>query len=209
MNIIGIIVSKEELTGIPTNFIHMSMNDYLGLENKELPTIIIGWGLTKENFNKASILNKKISDNLYWTFSTEEKRGVFENDLKKFIKKSYDDFIKGLKYFNIDPIIYKINNTEELIEKIKSLSGGFAYLYLNKVVYIYHNFNLFSIDLNQLDFIKFDRNVVLNVVKEIMNFFNNEMEKEFKNELKYLDIKYLPYLIYRDATKNTITSVIP
>lgn len=209
MNIIGIIVSKDDLTGIPTNFVRMSPEDYLKLDNKELPTLIIGWGLTKDNFNKASILNKKISENLYWTFSTEEKRGVFENDLKKFIKKSYDDFIKGLKYFNIDPIMYKINNTEELIEKIKSLSGGFAYLYLNKVVYIYHNFNLFSIDLNQLDFIKFDRNVVLNVVKEIMNFFNSEMEKEFKNELKYLDIKYLPYLIYRDATKNIITSVIP
>lgn len=209
MNIIGIIVSKDDLTGIPTNFVRMSPEDYLKLDNKELPTLIIGWGLTKDNFNKASILNKKISDNLYWTFSTDEKRGVFENDLKKFIKKSYDDFIKGLKYFNIDPIMYKINNTEELIEKIKSLSGGFAYLYLNKVVYIYHNFNLFSIDLNQLDFIKFDRNVVLNVVKEIMNFFNSEMEKEFKNELKYLDIKYLPYLIYRDATKNIITSVIP
>ena len=195
MNIIGIIVSKDDLTGIPTNFVRMSPEDYLKLDNKELPTLIIGWGLTKDNFNKASILNKKISDNLYWTFSTDEKRGVFESDLKKFIKKSYDDFIKGLKYFNIDPIMYKINNTEELIEKIKSLSGGFAYLYLNKVVYIYHNFNLFSIDLNQLDFIKFDRNVVLNVVKEIMNFFNSEMEKEFKNELKYLDIKYLPYLI--------------
>lgn len=209
MNIIGIIVSKEELTGIPTNFVRMSIDDYLMYDNKDLPTLIIGWGLTKENFNNASILKKKISDNLYWTFSTEEKRGVFENDIKKFIKKSYDDFIKGLKYFNIDPIIHKINNTEKLIEKIKSLSGGFAYLYQNKVVYIYHNFNLFSIDLNQLDFIKFDRNVVLNVVKEIMNFFNSEMDKEFKNELKYLDIKYLPYLIYKDATKNIITSVIP
>lgn len=208
MNIIGIIVSKEPLNGVPNNFLYMSIGDYLKLEDKSLPTLIVGWELTKTNFHKASILRKKISDNLYWTFATEEKRGLFESDLNKFILKSYSDFVKGIKYFNIDPILYKINDTEQLIEKIKSIGGGVAYLYTDKVVYIYNDFKLFSIDLNQLDFIKFDRVVVLNVLKEIMNFFDNNKEKEFKNELKYLDIKYIPYLIYKDATKNTTSSLI-
>ena len=206
MNIVGNIVSNEEITGIPENFNRLTMADYLKAESNDLPTLIIGWDLAKTNFNKASILKKKIIGNLYWTFSTSEKRSIFEEDLKKFIKRSYDDFVKGIKHFNIDPIMNKINTTEELIEKMKSLAGGFAYLYSDKVVYVYHNFNLFSIDLEQLDFIGFDRKKVLSKLGEDMVLSNNE--KDFKNELKYLNIKYTPYLMFRNATKNTASSLI-
>jgi hypothetical protein len=192
MIIVGNIVSNEEITGLPTNFNVLTMEDYL---------------MAKTNFDKASILRKKISDGLYWTFSTSEKRKIFEEDLKKFIKRSHDDLVKGIKHFNIDPINYKINTTEELIEKMKSLAGGFAYLYSDKVVYVYHNFNLFSIDLDQLDFIGFDRGKVLSKLEEDTIFVKNE-DKNFKNELKYLNIKYIPYLMFKDATKSTTSSLI-
>lgn len=207
MIIVGNIVSNDKITGVPSNFNFLTMDEYLKSNNNDLPTLIIGWELAKTNFDKASILKKKISDGLYWTFSTTEKRGVFEDDLKKFIKRSYDDLVKGIKYFNIDPINYKINSTEELLEKMKSLAGGFAYLYSDKVVYVYHNFNLFSIDLDQLDFIGFEREKVLSRLKEDTIFVKNE-EKNFKNELKYLNIKYIPYLMFKDATKNTTSSLI-
>lgn len=207
MIIVGNIVSNDKITGIPSNFNTLTMDEYLKSNSNDLPTLIIGWDLAKTNFDKASILKKKISDGLYWTFSTSEKRGVFEDDLKKFIKRSYDDLVKGIKYFNIDPINYKINSTEELLEKMKSLAGGFAYLYSDKVVYVYHNFNLFSIDLDQLDFIGFEREKVLSRLKEDTIFVKNE-EKNFKNELKYLNIKYIPYLMFKDATKNTTSSLI-
>lgn len=207
MIIVGNIVSNEEITGLPTNFNVLKMEDYLKADNNDLPTLIIGWELAKTNFDKASILKKKISDGLYWTFSTSEKRKIFEEDLKKFIKRSHDDLVKGIKHFNIDPINYKINSTEELIEKMKSLAGGFAYLYSDKVVYVYHNFNLFSIDLDQLDFIGFDREKVLSKLKKDTIFVKNE-DKNFKNELKYLNIKYVPYLMFKDAAKNTTSSLI-
>ena len=113
-----------------------------------------------------------------------------------------------IKFFNIDPVIYKINTTEELITKIKNVAGGFAYLYLNKVVYIYHNSIIFSIDLEQLDFIGFDREIIISTLKESTKFFDENLEKNFKNELKYLTIKYLPYLLFRDATKNTTSSLL-
>lgn len=208
---IGNIISSEPLKTKTVGFNYLTMDEYLNSTNNDLPTLIVGWGLAKTNFDKASILKKKISKGLYWTFDTSEKRGIFEEDLKKFIKKSYDDFIEGIKHFNIDPIIYKINTTEELIEKIKSLAGGFAYLYSDKVVYVYHNFNLFSIDLEQLDFIGFNREKVLSILKKDMTQFESNGDKgitQFKNELKYLNIKYIPYLMFKDATKNTTSSLI-
>jgi hypothetical protein len=208
MSIVGNIVTNNGITGIPNGFNILSIEEYLKIKDNTLPTLIIGWEETKTNVPEASILRKKIKDNLYWTFSTTEKRTIFEEDLKSFIKKTYEDYVKEIKFFNIDPVIYKINTTEELITKIKNVAGGFAYLYLNKVVYIYHNSIIFSIDLEQLDFIGFDREIIISTLKESTKFFEENLEKNFKNELKYLTIKYLPYLLFRDATKNTTSSLL-
>jgi hypothetical protein len=202
---VGNIITKESITGIPNNFdIHETVL------TTETPNLIIGWELTKTLYSEASILRKKIKDNLYWTFSPTEKRSVFENDLKKYIDKSYKDYIKNIKFYNIDPIIYKINTIDELLSKLSIVAGGFTYLYVNKIVYVYHNFIIYSIDLELLNFIGFDRKIILSSLKETTNFSDCDWElKNFKNELKYLDIKYLPYLIYKDATKNITSSFVP
>lgn len=201
---VGNIITKENITGIPSNF-----GIYDLVPTTEIPNLIIGWELTKTLYPEASILRKKIKDNLYWTFSPIEKRSVFENDLKKYIDKSYKDYIKKIKFYNIDPIIYKINTIDELLDKLKIVAGGITYLYVNKIVYVYHSFIIYSIDLELLDFIGFDRKIILSTLKEITNFSDCSWElKNFKNELKYLDIKYLPYLIYKDATKNTTFSLV-
>lgn len=203
MIIVGNIITKESITGIPNNFdIHET------IPTTDTPNLIIGWELTKTLCPEASILRKKIKDNLYWTFSPTEKRSVFENDLKKYIDKSYKDYIKNIKFYNIDPIIYKINTIDELLGKLSIVAGGFTYLYVNKIVYVYHNFIIYSIDLELLNFIGFDRKIILSSLKETTNFFEGEL-KNFKNELKYLDIKYLPYLINKDATKNITSSFVP
>lgn len=205
MIIVGNIITKESITGIPNNF-----DIYETIPTTDTPNLIIGWELTKTLCPEASILRKKIKDNLYWTFSPTEKRSVFENDLKKYIDKSYKDYIKNIKFYNIDPIIYKINTIDELLGKLSIVAGGFTYLYVNKVVYVYHNFIIYSIDLELLDFIGFDRKIILSSLKETTNFSDCDWElKNFKNELKYLDIKYLPYLIYKDATKNITSSFVP
>jgi len=207
MIIVGNIVTEGGLTGVPNNFNILSIEDYLKNPVHDLPTIFVGWDLTKTYIGEVSILKKKIKENLYWTFSSSEKRTNFENDLKKFINRSYDDYVKKIKFISIDPIIYKINNTEEFISKINNVAGGFAYLYQNKVVYVYNNFVIYSIDLEQLDFIGFDREIILSKLKELTNFSNTDELKNFKGELKHLNIKYLPYLIY--ATKNITPSLIP
>ena len=78
---VGNIITKESITGIPNNF-----DIYETVLTTDTPNLIIGWELTKTLCPEASILRKKIKDNLYWTFSPTEKRSVFENDLKKYIE---------------------------------------------------------------------------------------------------------------------------
>ena len=188
MIVVGNIISKEKLTGISNNFNQITE---LPVENR-IPTIIIGWDLTKTLFPDTSILSKKVKENIYWTFSPTEKRSLFEDDLKKFIEKSYKDFVKDIKFYDIDPILFKVNNISEYLQKIKIVANGFTYLYVNKIVYVYNNFTVYSIDLELLDFIGFDRQMVLSLLKESTTFFEVDLKK-FKNELKYLDIKYIPF----------------
>ena len=204
MILIGNIVSENELTSIPNNFKVFNFNNW---SDNGLPTLFIGWENTKKLLPQSSILNKKISDNLYWTFSSVEKRTIFENDLKSFIQKSYDDFIKKIKIFSLDPVILKINSTDELINKLQKFKKSFTYLYGDGMIYIYSDTKIITIDLNLLKFISFDDQKVLKYLKEETNFFEHK-EKEFKNELKYFNVRYIPYLIFKNATENTTSSVV-
>lgn len=207
MIFVGNIVTENKLNNIPDNFTIMNFDEYQKNENSILPTLFVGWEATKKLLPGTSILNKKIKDNLYWTFSSVEKRTIFENDLKSFITKSYQDFIKNIPFYSLDPIILKIKTTKDLLQKLYNFKESFTYLYGNRIVYIYYNSSIISLDLNLLKFISFDDNEILGYLKKETKFFENK-EKEFKTELKYFDIKYIPYLIYCDATKNSTFSVL-
>jgi len=203
--IVGNIVTEDGITSIPNNFNVINFESY---ENEtSVPTLFIGWENTKRILPQSSILNKKITDNLYWTFSSTEKRTIFENDLKSFIQKSYQDFTKNIPYYTLDPIILKIKTTEELLQKLQKFKESFTYLYENRIVYIYYNSSIISLDLELLKFISFDDNEILEYLKKETKFFENK-EKDFKTELKYFDVKYIPYLIHSDATKNPAFSVL-
>jgi hypothetical protein len=202
---IGTIVTNEENITNDQNFNILKYSDYK--KTNEIPTLLIGWSLVKEIFPHSSILNKKIEENIYWTFSPSEKRKIFEDDLKSFIEKSYNDYVKNIEYFNLDPVIYKIENIDELKKKVLTFNNCFTYLYSNKILYFYFDNKIISVDTDFLDFIGFDKENFINFVKDNFNVYQNE-EKKYKNEIKYLGTKYLPYLIHQDARKNTSTSFI-
>ena len=153
---VGNIITKESITGIPNNFdIHETVL------TTDTPNLIIGWELTKTLCPEASILRKKIKDNLYWTFSPTEKRSVFENDLKKYIDKSYKDcidlielkdnknydFSKTLKRNTIvlisPQLISASSNNEDITnfeEKLKSLKEAYNIQAENIFVDEAHNY---------------------------------------------------------------------
>jgi hypothetical protein len=184
----------------------LSIEEFLGNEPSKLPTLIVGWSTVKENFDDVSILSKMITPptddgygGIYWTFSRSEKRGIYEENLKEFKEKCYTDLIKEIKTYNIDPIIYKINNSVELCSKIAKLAGGIGYLFQERIVYIYKDNDIFMIDLELLDFIGFDKESIMESLKDHLSVFSDDLEEDFTEELKHLDIKYTPYLKFKDA----------
>ena len=172
-----------------------------------LPTLIVGWDVVKKNFGDVSILSKMITPStedgyggIYWTFSKAEKRGIYEENLKEFKEKCYEDYIKKIKTYNIDPIVYNINTTEELCKKLSNLSGGVGYLFQERIVYIYKENSIFMVDLDLIKFIGFDDGFILKFLMDNLSVFSEDLEEDFTEELKHLDIKYVPYLKYKNAT---------
>jgi hypothetical protein len=186
----NILDSEKKL--IPKDFELVSFDNYMV---SETPTLLVGYEKTKTILDKISILNKKINDNLYWTFSPREKRGIFEQDLKHFIDNVNKGFFNKIEFINIDPLIYKIKTTERLIIRLKEFQGSSAYLYGDKL-YFYHNNKIYHLDFTLLDFIGFDTD-------EIKNYFINNFQMiEVDNITKSIDLKYIPYLYHKDANKN-------
>jgi hypothetical protein len=181
-------------------------NSFYGNEYSKLPTLVVGWSTVKENFGDVSILSKVITPQtedgyggIYWTFSKSEKRGIYEENLKEFKSRCYTDLIKNIKTYNIDPIIYKINNTVELCDRILKLADGIGYLFQDRIVYIYKDNNIYMIDLELIEYIGFDKDMVITTLKDCLSDFGDDFEETFTEELKHINIKYTPYLRFKDA----------
>jgi len=157
---------------------------------KGLITVYVGWELAKEK--GASILNKKINENTYWTFLPTEKRKVFEDDLKTFKNIVVEKIKKEVVFNNINVLDFstKEDLTNFLIENFSSFIG---YLYKRRI-YFYNDKNVYHLDLGFLDFLSWD---IIDKIKKMIDIKNLE-------ENKYLEVKYIPYLI--DAKENNIIS---
>ena len=62
-----------------------------------LPTLIIGFTKMRSLYPGASIIEWKITDDIYWTWGSRERRQVQEKDLIRFRKLAINRFIKSLK----------------------------------------------------------------------------------------------------------------
>ena len=52
-----------------------------------IPTLIIGWDSVKSLYGDINILDKKVKDNIYWTFGKRERRNVMEKNKIKNVKE--------------------------------------------------------------------------------------------------------------------------
>jgi hypothetical protein len=175
-------------------FLSDEHREYISEEGGIL-NIIVGWGLAKSM--GASIRNHKIDDNTYWTFLPTEKRKIFQEHLKEFKQVALDKLKSGKTTSNINPLTMFNRGTLILYLK-KEFDGCVGYLF-NDRLYIYGDKCIYHLDMGLLDFMSWD------IDDEIRNILNIKKlnDSEYKEYSKYIDSKYIPYLI--DAEENTFS----
>jgi hypothetical protein len=168
--------------------------------DESLPTLIIGWSKTKELYgDKASILHKQISDNVFWTFTKEERKVEYEHDIEDFKNLCYNNVGKDIPYVYLDVIHDNYRKNRKILRKIFSLSKSTSFITEKNMLYIYGENIIFGIDLNLIEYIGITKEKVINRLNKLPNNFLIENEifnkcKDFILKLKNSD-RLTPYII--------------
>jgi hypothetical protein len=179
---------------VPNHFnVVKSMDDII----QGIPTLIIGWDYIKKNYPDYNILDRRIGNDIYWTFKKTEKRDLHEEDIYNFIQKIYSDITKKINYVFIDPIINKRKVIKKILKKINTLNDIISYEHDN-MIYIYGENVIFGVDLNLIDFIGLNTDRIISKIKSKSKYFltKNNIFIEYKNKVEHLDnqVKYIPYI---------------
>lgn len=132
---------------------------YNVVSNKEsliegIPTLVIGWEFTKLNYPRVSIIDWKVQDGVYWTFGNRERRAVFEDRTRKFKEMAISQFIKSVKYVNIN-MLSSTNEQKTAFMESLACSDGIRIYHQWGMVYIYNPCEnvVYGVSLRELDYI--------------------------------------------------------
>lgn len=193
---IGNIVSttKVEVSEVSEDFnVVQSLGDII----QGLPTLIVGWDFIKKNYPDYDILDRKLSENLYWTFKKTEKRELYEEDLYNFKQNTYANLTKDIKYIFIDPIQLKRKEIKKILIKLRSAIKIISYEHEN-MIYLYTENLIFGIDLTLLEFIGIQSSKITDIVRKntYVSLTKDSIFIEYKKRVENIDnqLKYIPFL---------------
>jgi hypothetical protein len=176
-----------------------------------LPTLIVGYDYVNKHYHDFDITNIKLEPNLYWTFKKTEKRDKFDEDLRWFIRKVYEDLTDKLIYLFVDPIQHKPKTLRKIVKKILSLNDVITYQH-NEMFYVYSDNLIFGIDLKLLKYLGFNTDKIKEKIKSISNVFliDDEILIGYKKCIETLNnrVRYIPYLYFIRNGKNNTSSII-
>jgi len=152
MKKLGYIVTDKKINNIK-DFVEV-VND-ISLTDSTKPVLLVGIETAKKNIENFSILNKKVNDNLFWTFRKTEKRVDFENDINYFYNYIINNITKDIKYYYINILNLKYNKIKKLYNIL--FSGEKKYIYIsNNMLYILYNGSVLGISILVLEYINVD-----------------------------------------------------
>ena len=195
MNILGSIVSRRKIKE-KINFIEV-VNEIDLVSDKEKPILIIGYNEAKSIYPNISILDKKISNNIYWTFSKTEKKYEYDKDIKLFYDYVISSAIKNIEYYYINILKLKYNNIKKIINILNNNKKKYIYIN-NNILYIYYNNYILGLSLEMTDYLGIERNKILNKIKRnsenIIKYSDSFLDLSLKkviNNKKYV----MPYFM--------------
>lgn len=162
------------------------------------PTLIIGWEEVKSIYgNNISILEKKINENIFWTFDKTERRNDYEKDVNSFYYFIIKNLIKNIKYRFINIITINYSLAKRFIRFINNDEIKYIYIYDNRFIFIYCKGVVCGLSLDDLDYLNIDIKKCINIIKSNKN--NNVIDNDLFLSIKLRriigdDKMIIPYL---------------
>ena len=161
------------------------------------PILIVGLNEAKKFNGGFSILNKKIDDKIFWTFSKTERRIDYEKDILDFYDYVLKDNIDSIKYKYVNILTLSKNKCKNMLNLLNN--SDFKYIYIsNNMIYCYYNEMVFGFSLTVAEYCGINKEKILKRLKSNSHvkisyndyFIDNNIKKLFNNK-KYV----IPYFM--------------
>ena len=156
MEKLGYIVSKTHIRGLKG---FVGLVDDVSKADPSKPMLLVGLDVAKAYDENFSMVEKKIADNVFWTYGKTEKRTEYEKDIEKFYKVIIDNILNKINYYYINILNLKYN-------KIKKL---YNILFDNNKKYIFIN--------NGMLYILFKENNILGISLKVARYCRINVRK--------------------------------
>ena len=161
---------------------------------EDIPTLIVGYKKVKSLFDTFSMLDWKISKNVYWTYGRREKGERYVDDIEKFKTICFNYAIDNVKYKLFNVLTETIENKKKFFLFLKNDIKKTVYLE-NDMIYIYYdNKHVTGFSLSDVEYGGGNKNKTLSIIysnknNKILN--NNEvLKKEY-----FTKFRNKPYII--------------
>ena len=192
--ILGYIVTDRKLKNID-GFVGQ-VGD-ISLADSTKPILIASWKKAKQDSRYKGILDKKLDENLYWTFSPTESRSDYEEDLKNFYNIIYNNILNNISYYYINIFRLKYSNIKKLYNIILN-SKEIESIYLSKdILYVPYEGKVMGLSLQVLEYCKIPKGKIINKIKEKgIRVIEDDEKIIFKLSKQLGNKKYaIPYFI--------------
>lgn len=193
MRYIGRIITTSKIEDI-SEFIDVT-KDESSVKNNEakIPTLIIGHKNAEKICGPLKMTEKKIGNNLWWTFSKRERRIDYEPDVKKFLAFVSDFLMKFCKYEYLDPITWSEDKKDEFFEVITNNSKKILYI-TDSMLYLYYpkTNKVYGLSVEVLKFVELDESIMETISHDCTTVVD---EVDF-NDTKMAKNKFVMPLLY-------------
>lgn len=194
MEPLGYIVSDRKIIGLKDFVKQVSSLSEADLAK---PVLVVGIDLAKSMTNNFSILDKKLGDNMFWTFKKTERRTEYDRDINIFYNNIIYNNINNIKYYYIN--IIKLSYTS--IKKLYNIvfSNDSKYIFIdNGMIYVLHEDVILGISINILQYMRIDTKKIIDRLYSNPNNIicddSTKCMKSIRSEIG--DNKYaVPYLM--------------
>lgn len=179
-------------------------NDKSLAKNCTIPTLIIGKKNAQELVGKENVhfLDKKITNNLYWTFAKTEQRNEYENDLKSFNNMLMNNIVNSVQYKYLNIFTEPLGKIKKFIAFMRNSNDKVVYL-SSDMMYVYCKKTVYGVSMNDLQYIGITRDKIYRKLKQNQhntiitnNYFLTKGIKKYINGSKIL----VPYIFFLQNT---------
>ena len=170
----------------------LDIEDFFNIVNDKtkivdgIPTLVIGWDSVKSLYGDVNILDKKVKDNVYWTFGKRERRNVMEVDVQKFKKKAMSIVSNNVKYQFFNILTESNKKKTKFYDFLKDSSEKSVFSFNNMLyIYVKRSNTVVSLSLRDVEYVGGDVKKIFSVL-----YKNKAVKMVDDNDLKNTNAKF-------------------